>query len=123
MNPVVLVVDDIDRDRRLVIAALQWHLGNDPEILQAGTMTVAIDLFDANIDRLTIVTMDGCMEGRGLDTPLLVRYMRAAGYTGLLIGISSDRDYCKQLEAAGCNSSVNNFVLEADPNQLATLLG
>lgn len=104
----ILLIDDMD----IVHDSLREKLNGNVEIISAKTISEAKQLFQEN-PNVDAIIMDACVPGEEINTLPLVREFRET-YSGLMIAISTDGDYQKQLVDAGCNDRCKNKRLLAE---------
>lgn len=90
----------------IVHSSLSDGLVGKAEVISAKSIPEAKSLFQKNPD-IDVIVIDACVPGEKINTLSLVRSFRKT-YSGLMIAISTDGDYQKQLVEAGCNDRCKN---------------
>lgn len=95
----ILIVEDLERVQNKFSDALAGKV----ELLQAYTLSQAITLFIEHKETLAVIAMDACVPGDEPNSMRIVKMIRAEGFMGPMIAISSLDEYRMKLVEAGCS--------------------
>jgi CheY-like chemotaxis protein len=84
---------------------------------QAQTISEAEEMFEVCKSQLTHIFIDGCVPGNKLNTLDLTQKIRSE-FKGHMIAMSSNPEFNEILEEAGCDESIEKFMLHKKINQL-----
>lgn len=94
-------------DNRILQKFWTAEFGDDGiEVIGAFSVTEAENLFNANKSDINLVAVDACVLGINVSAiaPFVER-VRAGGYRGPMVSMSSFEDHHRQLADAGCDGS------------------
>ena len=98
MVKVLVVEDSVPVQEKFAKA-----LSDKVELLQAHTLWQGQMLFNEHKDDLAVIVMDACVPGDRPNSIGLIRLIRAEGFKGPMIAISSLYEYRMRLIEAGCS--------------------
>lgn len=115
----ILIVEDKESEQTLMAYRLRKVFGESLVLLQAETLSEAVELFRSHHASLDLIILDACVPGDKPTTIPLVRMWRAGGFTKPMIAASSERLFCRMLVEAGCDEGCSK---EDAPNVAKRLL-
>lgn len=98
-KPLVMFADDDHGLLRLYRHAFRDEL----VVTTTSTLRETERVFSESRTRLRALVIDASMEGDEPDTPPFIRRVRKTGFTGLIIGVSSEEGSLEALREAGCD--------------------
>jgi DNA-binding response OmpR family regulator len=116
----VLILDDNSSFQRFLALELpEQFWGEKIEVLGAFSICEAEDLFGRNPD-VDIIAVDACVPGTDINTVPFVRKVRARGYVGPMVAMSSYSENRVLLRRAGCDyESEKEFLVQRIKDILA----
>lgn len=118
-NPKILIIDD---DRTCMELWTQLFERNNIDVKSAYSIAEARS-FESQLGNFALIAMDACVPGSKPTTYDLLRDFRAK-YNGVIVSISSDEEYRRQMIKLGCDAESDKMRLVAKVvGQLDRILG
>jgi hypothetical protein len=113
-RPLIVVVEDQIENWRVHMRPWLW---NATQVRYANNLVGAEELFKRYKDDIALIAMDACIPGDKPNSMPFVRMVRAAGFTGPMVAMSSTYEGQQALVDAGCDyhcdkDKVGPFVLK-----------